>query len=311
MPGVTKEQIARAKEIPILDYVLSHEPNNVKRVGNEYRLKDHTVTMSNGKWHWQSHGVGGEKATALNYLITVRGFGFVDAVRHLAGDGIRSYDIPPKPKPPPGRKPFSLPPRNRDNTRVIAYLQSRGIDKQIILNCIGRNALYENARYHNCVFIGRDGLGKARFAAQRGTMGNYKQELSGSDKRFGFVLPPNDPNSDTVAVFEAPIDCLSHQTMCEQGFIEPFDGWRLSLGGTALTALVNFLERHSKVKNCAICTDNDKAGDSAAAKVEELPDISATRSLPPLNRNDWNESLLALQKAERMKNLVISTDKGR
>lgn len=105
-----------------------HEPDNVRRVGREYRLKDHSITMSNGKWHWQSHGVGGEKATALNYLIMVRDFGFVDAVRHLTGDSILSYAIVPKAKPPPERMPFALPLRNRDNTRIIAYLQSRGIE---------------------------------------------------------------------------------------------------------------------------------------------------------------------------------------
>lgn len=310
-PGVSKEQIARAKDVPILDYVLSHEPNNVKRVGNEYRLKDHSVTMSNGKWHWQSHGVGGEKATALNYLITVRGFGFVDAVRHLAGDDILSYAIKPKAKPPPERMPFALPPRNRDNTRVIAYLQSRGIEKPLILDCIERGSLYESATYHNCVFIGRDEGGKARFAALRGTMGNFKRDADGSDKQFGFVLPPDDPDSDTVAAFEAPIDCLSHQTMCRQGFIEPFDGWRLSLGGTAIVALTNFLDRHGKVKNCVICTDNDEAGEKAAAKIAELSGVTVTRTLPPASRNDWNEANLTLQKAERMKNRAISTDKGR
>lgn len=177
------------------------------------RLKDHSVTMSNGKWHWQSHGFGGETATALNYLIKVCGFGFVEAVRHLAGDDVRSYDIPPKSKPPPERKPFSLPPRNRDNTRVIAYLQSRGIEMPLILDCIERGSLYESATYHNCVFIGRDDDGKARFAAMCGTIGDFKCDADGSDKRFGFVLPPDDPNCDTVAVFEAPIDGLSHQTM--------------------------------------------------------------------------------------------------
>ena len=42
MPNnVTPEQIARAKEVNILDYVLSHEPNNVKRIGNTHYLKDH------------------------------------------------------------------------------------------------------------------------------------------------------------------------------------------------------------------------------------------------------------------------------
>jgi len=41
IPYVTKEQAARTREIPALDYVLRHEGDKVKRVGNGYRLKDH------------------------------------------------------------------------------------------------------------------------------------------------------------------------------------------------------------------------------------------------------------------------------
>lgn len=145
----------------------------------------------------------------------------------------------------------------------------------------------------------------------RGTIGNFKCDADGSDKRFGFVLPPNDPDNDTVIIFEAPIDCLSHQMMCRQGFIDPVDGWRLSLGGTALAALTNFLDMHSRVKNCIICTDNDEAGGKSAAKIAKLPNVTVIRTLPPANHNDWNDALLAFQKAEHRKNRTISTDKGR
>jgi hypothetical protein len=134
-------------------------------------------------------------------------------------------------------------------------------------------------------------------------LGNFKCDAEGSDKSYGFVLPPSDPNSDTVAVFEAPIDCLSHQTMCKQGFIEPFDGWRLSLNCTALAALRNFLERHTGVTKCLVCTDDDEAGQYAADEIGKLPGITAKRTLPPAGK-DWNDGLLALQKAERLQHRV-------
>ena len=35
MLGVTREQIIRAKEVNILDYVLQYEPDNVKRIGKD------------------------------------------------------------------------------------------------------------------------------------------------------------------------------------------------------------------------------------------------------------------------------------
>jgi hypothetical protein len=44
----------------------------------------------------------------------------------------------------------------------------------------------------------------------RGTIGDFKRDADGSDKRFGFILPPINGGSDTVAVFESPVDALSH-----------------------------------------------------------------------------------------------------
>ncbi len=88
--------------------------------------------------------------------------------------------------PPP--KPFELPEPNRYATRVMGYLQGRGIDGGIISRCLRDGSLYESFRYHNCVFVGRDREGKARFACLRGTLGDFKMDVPGSDKRFNFCL---------------------------------------------------------------------------------------------------------------------------
>ena len=289
MSGVSKEQIMRAKAVPILEYILASEPHNVKRKGNTYRLKDHdSLEISNGLWHWHSREIGGKNV--IDYLVKVRGFSFVDAVKHLAGDDVsRVYPVPVK-KAPLERKPFILPSRNKDNKRVIAYLEGRGIDKRLILDCIAQGSLYESAHWHNCVFLGRDENGKARCASLRGTMGDFKCDVSGSEKQYGFTLPPTNVNSDTVAVFESAVDALSHQTLNPD-----FSGWRLSLDCVALAALTSFLERHSEVKTVVICTDNDKAGDIAAAQISQLQGITAARSPPLAGYKDWNDSLIAVK----------------
>jgi hypothetical protein len=296
MPGgVTREQIERAKEVQILDYILANEPHNIKRSGGEYRLRDHdSLTISNGRWNWRSRGVGCKTATALNFLIEVRGFTFVDAVRQLAGDSILSYHIEPQAKPPPKEKQFALPPRNKNNLRVISYLQSRGIAKPLILDCIERGIIYESSRYHNAVFVGLDENGNARYATMRGTLAEFRRDADGSDKRFGFCLPPQNAQSAAVAVFESPVDALSHQMLYPN-----FDGYRLSLGGTSLLALTHFLERHGEVTNCVICTDNDRAGEFAAAKIAELPGITTVRLHPRFGK-DFNDTLQTVQKAGRM-----------
>ena len=287
MPGVSREQIDRAKQVNILDYVLKHEPDNVKRIGNAYYLKDHeSFEISNGLWNWHSQGVGGKNV--VDYLIKVRGYSFVDAVRRLTGDSVNCENHAPKARPPTERKPFALPPRNTSHERATAYLQRRGIGSRNILDCIRQGSLYESAIWHNAVFVGRDENGKARYATLRGTTGDFKRDADGSDKRYGFILPPTGGGRDSVAVFESAVDALSHQTLCPE-----FGGWRLSLGCTALVALTKFLERHEEVRNVAVCTDNDKAGNAAAARIAKQPDIAVARFLPPDGSKDWNDALMA------------------
>jgi hypothetical protein len=301
MGGVSKDQIARAKEIRIEDYILSHEPNNVRRIGGAYYLKDHeSLEISHGLWNWHSHGVGGKNV--IDYLMKVRGYDFVGAVKELAGEDFHAYPITPKARPPTEKKttervPFRLPLRNRDNERVIAYLESRGIPKPFITEAIERGHLYETATYHNVCFIGRDESGKAKFAALRGTMGNFKRDADGSDKRYGFCLPSTARDCKTVIVFESPIDALSHKVLYPE-----IDGFRLSLGGTALAALTHFLEHHKEIKNITVCTDNDEAGNACAAKIAELEGCRITRALPEQGK-DWNEFLTTRKEVNAMEDV--------
>jgi len=82
---VSKDQIERARRISALDYVLRYEQDNIKRVGNEYRLRDHeSLSVGNRGFYWHSQGVGGKKA--LDYLTGVCGYAFVDAVCLLIND---------------------------------------------------------------------------------------------------------------------------------------------------------------------------------------------------------------------------------
>lgn len=71
MAGVTKEEIARAKELDLLTYFKLVEPGNLKLVGKEYRHKVHSsLTISKDSlWCWHCIGLRGR--TALKYLIDV------------------------------------------------------------------------------------------------------------------------------------------------------------------------------------------------------------------------------------------------
>ena len=308
--GVTKEQIAQAKSIDLLSYLQANEPGNLKKSGrNEYRLADHdSLKISNGRWHWFSRGIGGK--TALDYLIHVRGMAFVEAVKLLTDD--RGVDfsfqtvknfVPKEPE----RKPFTLPAASKDNSRVIAYLVGRGIDREIIDLCFERKILYESAKNHNAVFVGMDINNAARFACMRGTQGSFKQDVTGSDKRFNFCLRPSDPASRFLAVFESPADALSFASIRKMGTNAWNDFHYLSLGGTSPLALMQYLQDHSRINHVYLCLDNDRAGHEGMAKIEQavLSDgalkkrISALISEPPTIGKDYNEALQSLIKQNK------------
>lgn len=302
MSGVTKEQIAKAKEWDLLSYLQAYEPQELRRSGgNEYRTRSHdSLKISNGKWHWHSQGIGGR--TALDYLIKVRGMDFVPAVETLCGErGIDAAKPSSSDSRQEARKPFSLPEVYRFGTAMVSYLQQRGIDAEVVSHCIGKGILYESRHHHNCVFVGRDRAGKARYACLRGIYGEFKKEIDGSDKRYSFSLPATDQDSPYLVVAESPIDALSMATLLKMQGEDWTKNHYLSLGGTAPRALLKFLQDHPAVTCISLCLDNDRAGIAGMEKIREAlqadPELSRRIRVikdnpPPLScGKDYNELL--------------------
>ena len=304
MPWLEEWQIQQARSVSLLDYLQTHEPVNVHKCGaDEYRMVEHdSLKMSNGKWFRHSTQYGG--CSALDFLVKVRGINFVDAVLSLTEGKYFSQNqqwtpqkASPLPRPPP--KPFHLPKPNRNCDRVVAYLRGRGISKTVISRCIKAGLLYENKK-HRCVFVGKDG-DKPKFACERGTEDDLKKDVSGSDKRFSFSLPPENPgNNSILAVFESPVDSLAHFTIHEIGQTG-WDGHRLSLSGVSSLALISFLERNPDITNIQLCLDSDKAGKEATSRIirELLNDrrFSDKRIIvaPPPIGKDYADTLKAIQ----------------
>ena len=240
------------------------EPQKLKRSGpHEFRTATHSsLVISNGLWHWCSQGIGGK--TALDYLIKVRGMDFVKAVEALSGAGpALAFPQPVKRQ----TKPFRLPDADHCAIHVVSYLRKRGIDPDIISRCIRGGSLYESRKYHNCVFVGHDLSGKARFACVRGIYSSFKMDVEGSDKRFNSVLPAADPQSHTLLVTESPIDALSRATLNKMETSEWDKGHYLSLSGTSPLALLQYLTDHPAINHVSLGLDNDEAGIKGMVKI--------------------------------------------
>ena len=303
--------IEQARQIDLLSYLQRYEPGNLKRVaGNVYCTREHdSLKISNGKWYWWSRGFGG--FSALDYLMKVRELGFVEAVQTLTGD-MGDW----KPSPPAVKKDepkvLLLPPQNKDSDKVLQYLFGRGIDYAIVQDCIADGTIYESADYHNAVFIGKDESGTPKYAACRGTMGSFKRDASGSDKRYSFRLLAREPTS-TVHLFEAAIDVLSYATYlkCEGKDYKAAN--LLSLSGVYQPkkelaeskipiALTTFLNAHPQIKTIYLHLDNDKAGRLCTAALKELlqKDYKIVDAPPPVGK-DVNDFLMSYLGIARQK----------
>ncbi|MBD9254403.1 MAG: DUF3991 domain-containing protein [Ruthenibacterium lactatiformans] len=322
MPGVTKEQIRQAREADLFAYLERHEHGVLKRDGPNYRHREHDSLVyvpAKDYWYWNSRG---KRINALDYLMEIRGYGLVDAVNILTEPSIqisspsRSYQshVTAGEIKKPDR--CYLPYRKQCATSYVSYLQKRGISSSVIRRCAQLGLLYEGvykkkepdglATYTPvCVFVGKDDTGTPRFACMRGINSDLRKDAYGSDKEYSFCLPPRKLDSRHVAVFEAPIDALSHATMQEMDGWK-WNGYRLSLGGTSHVALFAFLERRPEIRHVNLYMDSDYAGLKNACKIKDMlradPRFKHIRVgiHPPRQGKDYNE-LLQIKLQERQK----------
>ena len=300
MGYVTPEQITQAKELDLLTYLQRYDPHELVHVsGNTYCTREHdSLKISNGKWNWFSRGIGGK--TALDYLIKVQGFSFTQAVEALVGQ--KFSPLPRVPQAQPKKQEprvLSLPQPSRCATHMVSYLHRRGIDDDVIDYCIQTGRLYESLPYHNCVFVGRDLKGQPRYAALRGTVGDFKGEATGSDKRYSFCIAEN-PSANSVHLFESAIDLLSYATLLKMKGRDWRQDALLSLAGVFKQkkefviplALSQYLQDHPGIKTLYLHLDNDEVGREAAAGIMEGLGVKYTvLDRPPPYGKDVNDLL--------------------
>ena len=276
----TQEQIDRANRADIADF-LRTQGETLERAGNEYRWKRHdSLTVRENKWYRHSQSKGGGP---IDFVMEFYGRSFTEAVQLLTGE---LGEGKPEQTAPPPLSDFRLPPRSPDPGQVKRYLtEARRIDEDVTGFFLSTGDIYEEAAHHNAVFVGRDESGIPRYAHQRGTTGNFRLDVKGSDKAFNFCYRGE---GEKLFVFEAPVDLLSFLCLFKKD-------WQkhsyLSLGGVGEKALVRFLSDRPSVKTIYLCLDSDEAGNEACSRIAKLtPEGLTVHRLVPLFK-DWNEVL--------------------
>ena len=305
MAYYTSEEIQKAKEIDLYTYLKNYDPDELVHFSrNTYCTKTHdSLKISNGMWHWFSRGIGGK--TALEYLIRVKEYSFVQAVGIILDNTNERpptiYEHTEKIK----NLKLSLPKKSEKSRKVLEYLASRGIDKDIVSECIDNDLIYEDLPNHNVVFVGYDKNNTPRYAGIRATNNSrFMKDAYGSHKGFSFKLDSVN-GSDSVHVFESAIDLLSYATLQKMEDKEWYEDNLLSLAGVyqpskklddskVPLALNYYLNQHPEINKIYIHLDNDSAGRIATMALKTiLPSKYKVIDDPPKIGKDFNDFLCA------------------
>lgn len=284
------------KKVDLVTYFRAIMPYELVKVSaNEYTTKTHdSLRMSNGLWNWCSRGFGGRNA--IDYLMKTEQLEFNDAANLLLKQ--LENKVPTIDQQPAKTKErhIIIPEKNAASDNVISYLKSRGIDEEIIKECIEKHLIYEEKHYHNAVFVGYDDLGNIKYAGCRSTNETiFKQDATGSDKSYSFRLESN-TKTDTIYIFEGAIDALSYATFLKLYGMDYKAKTLISLAGIYQPAsdiskskiplaIQRYLDKHPETKNIFLCFDNDKAGRKASKALQiVLADKYTVVIKPPKKR---------------------------
>lgn len=296
----TEEELRLAKSVDLCA-VAEALGYTVKRIGKYYTLKEMDSIRIYNRSHWfrwsRQYDKGNNGGSQIDFLRVFANMEVKDAVFWLldfAGyqHGMEIPEIRPVEIQPKEPKPFVLPEAAVGNDRIIQYLvNERGLSRETVETFINMGLLYEAKKYHNIVFLGKDENGVVRFASMRGIYDEhgkgFKCDVEGNDKNYGVHFYKE--NSNSVNVFEAPIDLMSYVDL--YGFGESS---MLALGGVADHPLETFLKEHPDVTEICLCLDGDEPGVKAAnglAKKYISLGYSVTVRLPPDNQKDYNDCL--------------------
>ena len=200
------------------------------------------------------------------------------------------------------KAPFVLPPSNSNMRRVYAYLlKNRFLDREIVDAFVRSGLIYESLepskdgtkQFHNAIFVGKDEEGTARHAHKKGiyTYGkSYRGNIEGSDPRYSFHWKGT---SDTMYVFEAPIDLISYISLHKEG-------WEnhsyVALCGVGRQSMYQMLKENPNLKIIRLCLDHDTPGIRAMKRItDELLELGYQDTNEERSAyKDWNEDCKAV-----------------
>lgn len=283
----TDEQKEIARQTDIAD-LLRRQGETLKRSGSELEWRDGSqkVTVRGNLWFHQYDQEGGD---AIDFVRRFYNKTYPEAMEYLLGGCGGTLTTPPPVQRKPS-KPFALPEKNGNMRRVFAYLLNRrGIDRDVLYAFTHEGMIYESADYHNAVFVGFDQDGIPRHAHKRGSgsESTYKGNQDGSLPEYSFHWHGT---SDSLYLFEAPIDMLSFVSIQK-------NGWKAhsyaAACGVSDQVLWQMMQDNPNIQRVYLCLDSDEPGQTAAKRISDKLFTKGIQHeiLVPIHK-DWNEDIL-------------------
>lgn len=299
----SQEQISRADSIDLAQYAEGIGFQIKKVSGRAYKVVGCGglyIDPNTQRWNWFARNKGGGP---IQFAMEMEGKTWVEAVSSLLGEEpSEAAEAPPrvlKAKKEDVRGVFVLPDKANNDKHIIEYLnKTRAIDIETISLFISKMKLYEDKK-KNCVFVGHDKEGVARYGSTRSTNIKgpvYRADVKNSEKRYPFSL---EGGNRTVNVFEAPIDLMSYIVLIKHHKVKEFRNHMISLGGVCDKALEYYLANNPEIEKIILCLDNDEAGYHACQQMARKygDKYKILRHCP--EGKDFNEDLVSIvQKTE-------------
>ncbi len=315
----TQDEYRKARDASALEYAQSQGYNLIKMSSKYFRLKEHDsmIFTNDGWWFWNSQELKGK---ATEFITQYEKKSFVEAVLILNGKSLSNSYTPPiitknTNKENENTNPvqndeqgFVLPEKADNNDRVKAYLiKTRKLDAEIINRLMREEKIYEEKHNHNAVFVNFNESHIPQSAYMRGTYSygktQFKGEVKGSNNDYPFFISGKNTIANTINVYEASIDAISHASIEKAMGNDYRNIHRIALGGIqkdrGLKTILDFLNKdrnsnEKKIQYINFCFDNDTPGQQATKKLaQKYKDLGYKCTVIKPKNKDFNDDLIA------------------
>ncbi|WP_159633332.1 DUF3991 and toprim domain-containing protein [Erysipelothrix anatis] len=281
----SKQNLYKVNTVSINELLFKlNEP--IKKIGKSIRWEKHnSVSINDNLWYQHSLKRGG---LPVDFLTTFFNYSKEDAISFILSEfelaDVTVDDLK-------SNMPLKPPSKNSNSKIIETYLkQFRFIDNSIVEEFINKEHIYEDRKYHNCIFVGKNTDGSINHIHRHSTHLsniNLKGNIDGSDGRYSFNWIGS---SDSLFVFEAPIDLLSYITLNNVN-------WQhnsyVALCGLSSQAIHRILNDVPSIERVILCLDNDIAGQEITAQLQEELHVNSEIeiSIKYPRFKDFNEDL--------------------